>query len=90
MVLRFGKDQRFCQLCGREATETHHVFNGAFKKKSEEDGYLLRLCHSCHIEKVHQIASLREKIKAEAQRDYESKFGHEAYMKRYRRSYVVG
>lgn len=42
--------QRKCWLCGRPATEWHHIFNASNKKNSERYGAMVRLCHYCHNE----------------------------------------
>lgn len=39
-----------CFLCTRPATETHHIFGGALRKKSERYDLTVRLCHNCHNE----------------------------------------
>ena len=39
---------RICQRCGRPATDMHHIFNGAMKKKSELFGAVIPLCRECH------------------------------------------
>ncbi|MBQ0125301.1 MAG: hypothetical protein KBS59_03135 [Clostridiales bacterium] len=43
-----------CWLCGRngmtDPLDTHHIFGGAFRRKSEKLGLTVRLCHrECHI-----------------------------------------
>jgi hypothetical protein len=45
---------RRCWLCGRngsaEPLDKHHLFSGAYRKKSERYGLYVYLCHySCHI-----------------------------------------
>ena len=53
---------RECWLCGRngltDPLDTHHIFGGANRKKSDRLGLTVDLCHhSCHIfgkEAVHQ------------------------------------
>ena len=42
--------ERKCWLCGRPATEWHHVFNASNKKNSEKYGAMVHLCHWCHNE----------------------------------------
>lgn len=42
--------QRKCWLCGRTATEWHHIFNASNKKNSERYGAMVKLCHWCHNE----------------------------------------
>ena len=43
-----------CFLCGRNGStdplDRHHIFNGAYRKKSEQYGLVVRLCHyRCHL-----------------------------------------
>ena len=44
------KDPLKCYLCGAAATETHHIFGGANRAKSDKYGLTVRLCHWCHNE----------------------------------------
>lgn len=40
-----------CFLCGRwGATERHHIFGGALRKKSDAYHLTVDLCHDCHNE----------------------------------------
>ena len=55
-----------CELCGARASETHHIFNGALRKKSEEYGATIRLCRECH-DAIHKNDKFREKLKAQYQ-----------------------
>lgn len=41
---------QFCFLCGAPATECHHIFGGALRKKSDKLGLTVHLCHDCHNE----------------------------------------
>ena len=43
-----------CFLCGRnglrDPLDRHHIYNGAYRKKSEKYGLVVELCHyRCHI-----------------------------------------
>lgn len=49
-ILQDENDKR-CFLCGGYgAFECHHIFGGAYRKKSEKYGLKVRLHHSCHNE----------------------------------------
>ena len=37
-----------CFLCGKKATERHHVFGGPNRSKSERYGLVVWLCRECH------------------------------------------
>lgn len=40
-----------CFLCEADcATEEHHIFGGALRKKSGRLGLVVHLCHACHNE----------------------------------------
>lgn len=46
-----GNEKGRCFICGRYCqTETHHIFGGANRKKSEKYGLKVNLCHNCHNE----------------------------------------
>lgn len=47
-------DGPYCWLCGRNGSgdplDTHHIFGGANRSKSDRYGLTVKLCHSrCHI-----------------------------------------
>lgn len=56
------KSNRVCWMCGRngygDPLDTHHLFGGPYRKKSEKYGLKVPLCHHrCHIfgpEAAHQ------------------------------------
>lgn len=67
------KDETKCFICGRNGgywgLDTHHVFFGALRKKSDEYGLTVRLCHiECHLEGVHKNAKIDRKLKQIAQK----------------------
>ena len=46
-----GNEKGRCFLCGKYTrTESHHIFGGGFRKKSEYYGLKVELCHWCHNE----------------------------------------
>jgi hypothetical protein len=69
------QEDRECYLCGKNGAsdplDVHHIFNGAYRKKSEKYGLKVYLCHnSCHIfgkNAVHQSGAVSNALKAEAQ-----------------------
>ena len=64
-------DDRRCFLCGangaQDPLDKHHIFPGAYRKKSEKYGLVVYLCHSkCHIfgkMAVHQNAAQMRRLK---------------------------
>ena len=81
-----------CYLCGRPATETHHVMSGtANRKLSEKYGLKVRLCHNCHTGSDHSAQYDPEKnrmLKIEAQMAFEQLYGHDKWMQTFRRNYI--
>lgn len=64
-----------CWLCGRQgALEDHHIFGGAYRKKSEKFGLKVGLCgDSCHRNgrmAAHQSKETALKLKQYGQRKY--------------------
>lgn len=75
-----------CYLCSRANVEIHHVMNGNDRQKATEDGLVIALCPACH-RRVHKDGELRRNLKWMAQVKYEEKYGHEAWMQRYKKNY---
>lgn len=53
-------DKDTCYLCGRRATETHHIFGASNRKFSEKYGLKVPLCHWCHNEPPFGVHHNRE------------------------------
>lgn len=53
-----GND-KICVRCGTTLNiEKHHILNGtAYRKKAEEDGLWMYLCHDCH-QYVHSVNNM--------------------------------
>lgn len=81
-------DPNVCFYCSNYGThDTHHVFNGAFRKKSEKDGFVVRLHHSCHMY-IHEHPGAAIDMKRKAQEIYERTHTREEFMERYEKSYL--
>ncbi len=66
----------------------HHVFNGAYKQKSEEDLFYMNLHPECH-RKLHDDPSIAKALKAKCQKIYEMDIGtREEFIRRYGKSYL--
>jgi len=77
-----------CQGCGKTATDRHHIFNAANKKRSEKYNYMLDLCHVCHMN-LHQDYEFWNKCKALCQTEYELNRGsRNDFIKEFGRSYL--
>ena len=72
------QDDDVCFLCGGYgATEWHHIFSGANRKKSEHYGLKVRLHHNCHNEPPEGVHFNKEKMQ------YLHEEGQKAAMKQY-------
>ena len=64
-----------CRRCGKYCpTEWHHVFGGCFRKISEREGFVMELCHDCHME-LHDSPGIGRVYKERLQREWEGKPG---------------
>ena len=78
-----------CLICGREASDRHHLFSGtANRRLSEEDGMVVMLCRKCH-RMVHDDPNWNKATKAYGQRLWEEKYGtREEFIRRYGKSWL--
>lgn len=87
-TLKLSSSGNLCELCGGKASETHHIMNGAgMRKKSDEDGLVIRVCPRCH-RLIHENYLIRLDLKQKAQRMYLETHTLEEWMRRYRKSYL--
>lgn len=90
-----------CYLCGRICyTEMHHIFPGANRRLSEEDGLVVNLCHACHNEPPNGAHFNRETmlyLKRQGQTMYEEQRiaegmtpeeARQSFMQRYGKNYL--
>lgn len=72
------QDDDVCFLCGGYgATEWHHIFGGANRKKSEHYGLKVRLHHDCHNEPPEGVHFNKDKMQ------YLHEEGQKAAIKKY-------
>lgn len=76
-------DLEHCFLCCARAWETHHVFGGSMRKKSDKLGLVVRLCHDCHNEPPKQGVHTGGVHFNKAKMDYLHRVGQRAAMKHY-------
>ena len=85
--------QGLCELCGRwSELEKHHVFNGAYRKKSEKYELTVYLCHECHNEPpngIHHNAEAARMLKKEFQIKAQNIYGwtDEQFMRLFGKNY---
>lgn len=80
----------FCYICGRPASDTHHMIHGtANKRLADQDGLTCRLCHACHM-RLHDTGEHDFELKQEAERRWLAKTGKtvEDFIDRYKRNYL--
>ena len=74
--------EKECANCGsRYNLDKHHIFYGAYRKKSDIYGLLIYLCRNCHTN-LHngKLADFDTFIKDKYQRIFEEKYSHEFWM----------
>ncbi len=84
-------DMEHCVCCGKEMIQIHHIFYGtANRKLSDQDGYVIPLCHNHHTGKegIHFNKDMDEYWKQIAQKHYEKHHSRQAFIKRYGRSWL--
>lgn len=83
------KDCSKCFVCGKGGElHPHHIFNNAYKKKSEEDGYIIFVHNTpCH-QQIHGKSGEAKYYKKYAQEKYEKTHTREEFIKRYGKSYL--
>lgn len=85
------KDLNHCYMCGSSRwIEIHHIYSGAFRKKSTEYGLVVPLCHFCHNEPpngVHFNRKNMDKLRQEGQVAFEKEYPDLDFMKLFGRNY---
>ena len=77
----------FCYFCGRLATDRHHVWHGTSnRKKADEDGLTVMLCHFCHMN-LHDKGIGDRLLMQVGQMAWENTYGtREDFIRRYGKS----
>ena len=81
-----------CRLCGSSRwIEYHHIFGGAYRKKSTKHGYVVPLCHKCHNEPggVHYNSNKSKILKREAQKHFEVSHSRQDFIDTFGRNYLT-
>lgn len=69
--------------------DKHHIFGGhAFRKKSEEYGMYVYLRHDIHMRLHQHDYSMELELKRFAQKKFEDVYGHEEFMKIFKKNYL--
>lgn len=85
----FSTENGECFICGaRRETARHEVMYGiANRPLAKYDGLWLNVCPACH-RRIHERPCEHLWLKEAAQRLYEAKYGHDAWMRRYGKNYL--
>ena len=91
-------DEKKCFICGRNGAEDpldrHHIFGGAYRKKSEKYGLVVYLCHAkCHVfapSAVHQNSRQMLRLKHYGQKKamQEQGWSEEDFIREFGKSYI--
>ena len=76
-----------CYFCRRPSQDIHHIFQGAYKKRSEAHGFLVHLCRECH-DTVHRDKAKRIHLRQMCQAEYEKTFTREDFIAEFGRNYL--
>lgn len=92
------QSRRECYVCRKKynvatvaGLEEHHVLNGPLRPMAERYGLKVWLCHRHHNEpgySAHFDHHLRLDLKKQAQRDFESLYGHDRWMEETGKDYL--
>ena len=83
-----------CFICGRyvERADTHHIFGGARRKKSDKLGLTVKLCRECHTGNngVHFNADLMQGLHEYGQKQamFENDWTTEDFIREFGKNYL--
>ena len=87
--------QRDCWICGTVYNlESHHIFGGANRSKSEKYGLKMWLCHNHHNENIpndpgiHFNPKVMDFVQRKVQRKFEEIYSRELFISEFGRSYL--
>lgn len=88
------QEETCCMVCyTNQNLERHHIFGGGLRKKSEEYGLTVWLCHNHHNENVkgnpgvHHSRELDLWLKKLGQQAFEREFPEKDFLREFGRSY---
>ena len=86
------QDNKECFVCAKTYDlECHHIFRGAYRRKSENYGLKVWLCHEHHTgnKGVHNgNVAVDRYLKELAQRKFEETYSREKFIETFGRSYL--
>lgn len=88
----FTEDMDHCMYTGSSQVERHHVFGGAYRKKSEKYGFIAPLRPDLHpngVFAVRDAKSVDLKLKRASQAYFEKHYGtREQFIQEFGRNYL--
>lgn len=85
-------DNRECWVCRNPQVEKHHIYEGPLRKKSERYGAWVYLCPYHHRIQGginhNPVKELDLRLKRQAQRELEKKYGHPWFMNEFHRNWL--
>ena len=84
-------DDAYCFVSGFHVNlDFHHIFNGAYKHKSEEDGFWIYLRHDLHmnLHDTEEGHAYWRTLKQKCQEYYELTHTREQFIRRYGKNYL--
>lgn len=85
------QSERECFICGSPYVEEHHIFGGPYRKKSEQYGLKVFLCHCDHNEPpngVHHNKATMQYFHELGQRAFEKHYPNKDFRKEFGRNYL--
>ena len=82
-----------CYICGAHSAEIHHIYFGSGNRKiSDNNGFIVPLCHQCHTGNtgVHFDRERDLQLKQDCQRAYERTHSREDFILLIGRNYLDG
>lgn len=83
------QDEKKCYVTGCTVNlDRHHVFGGALRKWSEQEGLWVWLVHDIHMYMHQHDPAALKRLKADAQAVYEKTHSREEFMRHVRKNYL--
>lgn len=85
------QEDKVCFICGNTQVHEHHIYFGANRKASENNGFKVYLCpyhHNMSDEGVHFNKELDIQLKKMCQEKFEEKHTREEFMKIIGKNYL--
>lgn len=79
-----------CYVCGRRATDLHHIFGGRNRQISDKLGLTVHLCREHHREvHDHPNHGLDAILKRQAQKVFEKDHTREEFIRTFGKNYIM-